>query len=169
MTIRKTTEKDTLRRQEIFDLGIQYQKTHGNPNQWQPGYPGAAALRQDIEQGTGYVIEHEGRIVGTFALIPGEDPSYGSIAGGDWLSDAPYATIHRVASDGSVKGIGDVILKYSIAQRGHVRIDTHRDNGTMQHVILKNGFQYCGVIQMANGNGARLAYEYIPSGEKMAE
>lgn len=160
MLIRKTTQEDLPRRQEIFDIGRKYQRENGNPNQWKPGYPGEEALLRDIQEGTGYVVEQDGRIVGTFALIYGEDPTYGYIEGGEWKSDRPYATVHRVASDGSVKGLGNVILQWCIRQAGHVRIDTHHDNKTMQHVIEKNGFQYCGVIFLENGD-PRVAYEYL--------
>lgn len=160
MTIRKTTVEDIPRRQEIFEIGRKYQQENGNPNQWKPGYPGVAALHDDIEAGTGYVVEHDGKIVGTFALIYGEDPTYGYIEDGAWKSAEPYAAIHRVASDGSVRGLGDVILQWCIHQAGHVRIDTHHDNKTMQHVIEKNGFQYCGVIYLADGS-PRVAYEYL--------
>ena len=106
------------------------------------------------------MVEHDGKIVGTFALIYGEDPTYGYIEDGAWKSAEPYAAIHRVASDGSVRGLGDVILQWCIHQAGHVRIDTHHDNKTMQHVIEKNGFQYCGVIYLADGS-PRVAYEYL--------
>ncbi len=165
--IRKTTLEDMARRQEIFDLGRMYQQTHGNPNQWKPGYPGRETLLQDVEEGTGYVVEVDGRIVGTFALIYGEDPTYGYIEDGGWLSDAPYAAVHRVASDGSVKGLGNVMLQWCIRQAGHVRIDTHHDNKTMQHVVEKNGFQYCGVIYLENGD-PRVAYEIMGEGAPAA-
>ena len=160
MLIRKTTVEDIPRRQEIFDIGRAYQKANGNLNQWKEGYPGQAALDFDIQQGTGYVVEHEGRIVGTFALIPGEDPTYGYIEDGEWKSNEPYCAIHRVASDGSVKGLGDFILQWCIQKAGHVRIDTHKDNKTMQHVIKKNGFEYCGVIYLADGS-PRIAFERL--------
>ena len=160
MLIRKTTVEDIPRRQEIFDIGRKYQKENGNPNQWKKGYPGETALRDDIEKGTGYVVEQDGKIVGTFALIYGEDPTYGYIEDGAWKSSEPYAAIHRVASDGSVKGVGSYILQWCIQQAGHVRIDTHHDNKTMQRVIEKNGFEYCGVIYLADGS-PRVAYEYL--------
>ena len=38
-----------------------------------------------------------------------------------------------------------------------LRIDTHRDNKIMQTLLAKNGFQYCGVIRLTNGE-PRLAY-----------
>mgnify|MGYP002933455973 FL=1 len=47
-----------------------------------------------------YVLREEGAIHGVFAFILGEDPTYRVIEQGAWLSDAPYGTIHAVASDG---------------------------------------------------------------------
>ena len=40
-----------------------------------------------------------------------------------------------------------------------VRIDTHRDNKTMQHVVTKHGFKRCGIIYLENG-APRIAYQY---------
>ena len=54
----------------------------GNPNQWPDGYPPLSLLEADIAQGHSYVLEDEtGQLVGTFALIGGEDPTYGQIDG----------------------------------------------------------------------------------------
>ncbi len=47
---------------------------------------------------------------------------------------------------------------YSKIYEGKWLDDTHRDNHIMQHNILKHGFQYCGVILLANGD-ERLAYQ----------
>ena len=45
---------------------------------------------------------------------------------------------------------------------GHLRIDTHADNHIMQHLILKNGFEQCGIIHIADGS-ERIAYEKVVS------
>ena len=39
-----------------------------------------------------------------------------------------------------------------------IRIDTHRDNVIMHHILREYGFIYCGVIYLANGD-ARDAYQ----------
>ena len=41
---------------------------------------------------------------------------------------------------------------------GNLRIDTHRDNVIMRHVIDLYGFTYCGIIYLLNGD-ERLAYQ----------
>ena len=77
---------------------------------------------------------------------------------GQWLNDKPYGVIHRIASDGKTKGIGSFCVNWVVSQCGNVRIDTHRDNVVMQNMLKKNGFQYCGIIHIENGE-ERLAYQ----------
>ena len=38
------------------------------------------------------------------------------------------------------------------------QIDTHKDNIPMQRVLLRNGFVYCGIIHLENGD-ERIAYQ----------
>ena len=92
-------------------------------------------------------------------LRPGDDPTYAVIYDGAWPSSAPYTTIHRVASNGEVHGIMQLVLRYAMHRHHTLRIDTHRDNHLMRHLILKAGFRYCGIIHTATG-GERLAYQY---------
>ena len=52
---------------------------------------------------------------------------------------------------------------FSTSQRcGNIRVDTHRDNKVMQHILTKQGFQRCGIIYVKNGT-ERIAYQvYLP-------
>ena len=104
--------------------------------------------------------KHSDGIHGVFAFILGEDPTYHVIENGQWLSDAPYGTIHAVASDGSIHGLLTQVVTYCLQTIRHLRIDTHPDNLIMQHVITKNGFTKCGIIYVADGT-PRLAYERL--------
>ena len=79
---------------------------------------------------------------------------------GEWLSDAEYGTIHRVASDGRIHGMMGMIVQFCSERITHLRIDTHADNKIMQHLILKNGFKRCGIIYISDGS-PRIAYERI--------
>ena len=108
---------------------------------------------------TSYAVEQQGRLVATFVLRPGDDPTYAVIYDGAWPSSGPYATIHRVASNGEAHGIMQLVLRYAMHRHHTLRIDTHRDNHLMRHLILKAGFRYCGIIHTATG-GERLAYQY---------
>ena len=100
-----------------------------------------------------------GRIRGVFYFVIGPDPTYSVIEDGGWLSDEPYGTIHRIASDGS-GGLFSAVLKFCRSRIGHIRIDTHHDNRVMQHVVEKHGFSRRGIIFLANGD-PRIAYEMI--------
>ena len=42
----------------------------------------------------------------------------------------------------------------------NLRIDTHNDNLTMQHIVAKAGFSYCGIIRLEDGD-PRLAYQLV--------
>ncbi len=132
----------------------------GNPYQWASGGPTKGQLLNDIINNDLYVIKENERIVGVFAFIIGEDPTYKIIERGKWLSDSEYGTIHRVASDGSNHGLFDLIIEYCSNIIDHLRIDTHSDNKVMQHLIEKNGFQKCGIIYVSDGS-ARIAYERL--------
>ena len=133
---------------------------HGNETQWIDGYPGKEQLRADIPRGSCYVFEEDGRIVGTFTLIIGIEPNYQRIENGAWHSDKPYGTIHRIASDGTVRGLAKACFSFCRAQIDYLRIDTHRDNLTMQAAIQKFGFRECGTIYVEDGT-ERIAYDYL--------
>ena len=162
MQIRKTKEEDLPRMLEIYAYARQFMSDHGNPRQWAlRGWPPEDLLRKDILQGDSYVCEHEGRVVGTFFFVKGKDiePNYRVIHDGAWLDESPYGVIHRIASDGSVKGTGAFCINWAYEQCGHLRIDTHTDNTVMQKLLAKLGFIHCGTIYVSEDNDPRLAYE----------
>lgn len=146
---------------EIYSVAKEFMKKSGNPTQWNGNYPDKETLYEDIKNGQLFVIAEDGSdcIHGCFALIGGDDPTYGYIDG-NWISDTAYGTIHRVASDGKKKGIFDECVKFARTKYDHLRVDTHKDNKPMQHVILKNGFEYTGVIYLEDGS-PRQAYEWL--------
>ena len=162
MEIRKSGPDDLARIMEIYAYARAFMASHGNPGQWGPTqWPPEALIRRDIEQGDSYVCLHEGRIVGVFYYVFGEDiePTYRHIEDGAWLDDSPYGVVHRVAGDGSVKGIGSFCLDWAFRQCGHLRIDTHGDNVVMQGLLKKLGFAHCGTIHVEEDDDPRLAYE----------
>ena len=162
--IRQSTLADIPCLQEIFAIARRFMAATGNPNQWADDYPGEELLRSDIASGDSYVVILDGRIVATFLMRVGIDPTYNVIYGGQWLNDFPYATIHRIASSGEVKGILHLAVQFALQKYGSIRIDTHSDNRVMQNAIIKEGFVYCGIIYCWSG-AARLAYQYTKTGK----
>ena len=157
MSIRKTEHKDLDTVFAIYAHAREQMKKNGNPTQWGDTHPARALIEEDVERGTSYVIEENGEIVGVFAFIPGEDPTYRYIEG-EWLNNAPYGTVHRIASAGKRKGIFETCLAFCEAQAENVRVDTHADNAIMQHLLEKFGYRRCGVIYVRDGS-PRVAYQ----------
>ncbi len=157
--IRKATAEDIDDILKIMDAARQIMRSSGNLYQWTDGYPSADVILGDIEKGGGYVVEDDKKKVAYFAFLPAPEPTYEHIYQGRWLEDdRPYHVIHRMASYPNVHKCFHDILIYCLTINPNIRIDTHRDNGIMQHNILKHGFTYCGIIYLANGD-ERLAYQ----------
>lgn len=160
MLIRKTAEADLLQIAKIYENAKRFMRETGNPNQWNSDRPSLLSAREDMEKGVGYVVEEDGEILAVFMFTQDPDPTYAKIYGGKWLSDAPYGVIHRIAVAKQGQGIIGKCIDECFARCQNLRIDTHRDNLPMQRALLKRGFEYCGIIYLANGD-ERLAYQKI--------
>lgn len=156
--IRKAIESDLLEIMEIYKTAREFMKNNGNPTQWGDKYPDRDMLILDISKEQLYIYEENGTIHGVFAFIIGEDETYKVITDGEWLNNSIYGTIHRIASDGKIKGLFNKTVDYCFNCISHLRIDTHYDNRVMQHLIEKNGFINCGTIYVSDGS-PRIAYE----------
>lgn len=164
MEVRQTTEQDFRRVMKLYECARAFMAAHGNPDQWgATQWPPKQLIRDDILRGMSYVCVHEERIVGTFFFQMGDDiePTYRRIYDGTWLGRGAYGVVHRLAGDGSVKGIGKFCLDWAYRQCGHLRIDTHGDNVVMQSLLQKMGFKHCGTIFVEEDDAPRLAYEKI--------
>ena len=165
MKIRKAAQEDLPRMMEIYAYAREFMAAHGNPNQWgKNNWPPRELIESDINAGKSYVCVNEaGRVIGTFYFIFGKDiePTYREIENGAWIGDDTYGVVHRVASDGSEKGIGSFCLNWAFGQCGHLRIDTHDDNVVMQSMLTKLGFVHCGTIYVREDKDPRRAYEKV--------
>lgn len=157
--IRRARTQDLDDIEKVYAAARRYMAQSGNPKQWGDGYPQREMLEQDIQKGWLYVVEEAGHICGAFAFIVGEDPTYAVIEEGEWFNGAPYGTIHRLAGDGTMKGLFGKCLSFCKGIEPNIRADTHADNKTMQHVLEKHGFQRCGIVHVWDGT-PRIAYQY---------
>ena len=160
MKIRKSRMEDVNDIMNIIAAAKQYMVSHGNTTQWVDGYPGEEIIISDIKDNNSYVITHNDIIAGTFSFIIGKEPTYQVIKNGEWHYDRPYGTIHRLASAGIARGISRACFEYCLHQMDYIRIDTHKDNISMQAAIEKFGFKRCGNVYMLNGT-ERIAYDYL--------
>lgn len=161
MHIRHSQPDDLPVLLSIFEEAKQKMRAANNLNQWTNGYPSPQLLLDDIQKQQSYIILKDSIPLATFVLASGNDPTYTSIYQGAWLNDSqPYLTIHRLASRHEAHGIAQLVFNYAYSILPNLRADTHRDNLPMRHILTTNGFQYCGIIHLLNGD-ERLAYQKI--------
>lgn len=156
--IRHATTADIGTIMKLIDEGRQKMIAQGNTKQWSKGHPSQEVIEQDIAKGNSYLICNGDEVLATFALVEGPDPTYVEIYNGQWLNDKTYFVVHRAASSPKAHGVMRTILNYSFQHTDTLRIDTHEDNKTMQALLKKNGFNYCGIIHLENGD-PRLAFQ----------
>ena len=166
MKLRKSTEQDIPEIMNIIKEAQNYFKQN-HINQWQNNYPNIQTVLTDIKNGYGYVLLEDDIIIATVSISFDGEKNYEKIMDGNWLSFGDYVVLHRLAvkNDCKGKGISSILLnmieKICIEKDIHsIKIDTHEQNISMQRLLDKNGFQYCGVIFVAD-QSPRVAYEKI--------
>lgn len=149
----------------IIDQAKTYLKSN-NINQWQDGYPNKETFINDINNDCLYLVKEDNTVLSVFALT-NYDGNYDVIYDGKWHSDKAYVAVHRIAIDDKFKGRGvaKYIFDYVKDNYSYIRVDTHKDNLSMQKCLLKNGFKYCGIIYLSRDNSSRLAYDFIDDKE----
>lgn len=166
MEFRKSQEKDIHKIMEIIKQAQDYFKEN-NIDQWQNNYPNDEVIKEDIKNNHSYVLVSNGEIVATSAVSFDGEETYNEIYEGSWITCDKYAVIHRIAVSDNHKGSG---LSHRIVQCVEemcreknvfsIKVDTHKDNISMQNMLKKNGFKYCGIIHLSYG-AERVAYEKI--------
>lgn len=151
--------------QDIMHLIIQAKVflAEQNIDQWQNEYPNENDILQDLEQKNGYVLCENTNIVGYVCISFDGERCYDVIRG-SFLSQQPYATVHRMAVANEKKGKGlagklfDFAEELCMERKIHsIRVDTDEKNLLMQRVFQKQGFVYCGVVDV--GDSEKIVFE----------
>ncbi len=165
ISIKKATDSDLERLMDIYAYARDFMARTGNPHQWgDTNWPSREVILKDIAAGEAYVIlAPDGHIAGAFVYRKGPvaDPCYREISDGAWRQERPYGVVHRLAGDGSVKGLAQMCFDWAYTDCGYLRVDTHPDNHVMQKILEDRGFVYCGVIHVEHDDHPRLAYDRI--------
>jgi len=134
-------------------------------DQWQNGYPTPEILLQDMDRKNAYVLVDQDEIIAMMTVIFNDEPTYDRIYDGAWLTTGAFAVVHRMAVADKRKQCG--IASYLIGEvericrANHIpslKMDTHKDNKPMRHLLEKCGLVRCGFILLRDGN-PRIAYE----------
>ncbi len=160
MTVRKAVEEDLASIYEIYKRAREYMRTHGNPEQWGDGYPPHWLIKEDKKRERLFVITEGGTIEAVFVFFIGDEEAYFNIDG-SWSCSLPYGVVHRVASSGRIRNITKAIFDYCFTKTDYIRIDTHRDNTTMQNALSRYGFVFCGTVYYNRNNAVteRIAFD----------
>lgn len=166
MEFRKSVEADIDKIMIIIKQAQNYFKEN-NIDQWQNNYPNSETIKNDIKNNNSYVLVKNGEVVATTVISFNGDSNYDHIYDGKWLSNDKFAVIHRIAINNTYKGLGlssEIIKtaeKMCLERDVHsIKVDTHKDNLSMQKLLKKNNFEYCGVIYVSDGT-ARIAFEKL--------
>ena len=133
---RKAEETDIERIWQIIGQAKAQMQRLGS-QQWDENYPAIEHIRQDIQDGNGYVICREDRVVAYGVISFDGEPVYKDIEG-KWSNDLPYVIVHRLAIADEMKRQG--MAKQFMLQAEEVsrkkgvynfRVDTKYDNAYM--------------------------------------
>ncbi len=120
-----------------------------------------------INKGYSFVFTEKDNIVASVAISFDGENTYNYIYEGKWLSNEKYCVIHRLVVDSKLKGNGisskiikkieEICLENNIHS---IKIDTHKENLSMQKLLKKNNFSYCGIIYLES-KAPRVAFEKL--------
>lgn len=166
MEFRLAKELDREKIEKIYEDGSLKLKNLGI-DQWQGNEkPNLNNFSNLNENKIIYVLEDEEIIVST-VIIYDKDDDYENNLAGEWKSPRPYVALHRIGSLASErkKGYGRKIIEFaeSYARENNfksVRIDTHRENKSMQNLLNALGYTYVGLVYLG-GKSERFAYEKV--------
>lgn len=151
MIFRPATPEDLPAILVILEAAIR-RLSEAGVDQWQHGYPNRTRIEADLEEGIGYVVEEEDRVVAYGAVIFTGEPSYREIEGA-WLTEVEdYVVVHRMCVADEVVGRGygrrfmQAVEQLSRGRVQSFRVDTHADNRVMQSLLPRLGFTRCGII-----------------------
>ena len=163
MDLRKAEEKEAEACYQCIEDARAYHKSMGF-EQWHPDYPTLQTILDDIADSTGYAFIKDNKVIGYCCIKFGNEPAY-DVIDGAWKTDKPYAVVHRMAFSSNARGKGlskeAISLIKELCRKEHIdaiRVDTQEENKVMQHIVEREGFSYCGLVQF--DGGPKLAYEW---------
>lgn len=163
MILRKAQIDEANTSYQCIEDAKKYQNSLGFV-QWHEGYPTFLMIEDDITNGTGFVFVEDNEILGYCCIIIGDEPAY-HVIDGSWKTDRTYAVVHRMAFAQHSRGKGLAGKAFSLIKSfciengiGAIRIDTQEENKVMQHILTREGFEYCGLVTF--DGGPKLAYEW---------
>jgi len=166
MTLRKAERNDLVRVMEITRAVVPLMQAAGN-TQWSDAYPSLSRFAMDCDNGSLYVFEEDGVLRG-FVVVDDDHPkAYDDIG---WeVPRTKSAAMHRMAVDPGSQGKGFAghmvkSVESMLVDAGYLGIhtDTSLENGKMQYLFEKQGFEFRGRLHLdENEDDWYVAYEKV--------
>ena len=164
MEFRLAREIDKIEIEKIYEDGSLKLKSLGI-NQWQgQDKPNLDNFKNLIANKNIFVLEDNKRVVST-VIIYDYDLDYEKNLDGKWNSSKAYVALHRIGTLESErnKGYGRKIIEFAesyarVNNFKSARIDTHRENKSMQNLLKSMNYIYVGLVYL-DGKNERLAFE----------
>ncbi|WP_238483809.1 GNAT family N-acetyltransferase [Anaerosporobacter faecicola] len=156
VTLRLGKKTEIHQLEKLYDDVNEYLEANINYPGWKKGiYPTREDAENGIEEGTLYVAEAAGEIVGSLILRHKPEPAYASAT---WQTDVEYEKIlviytFVVDPKKQGQGIGRKMLEQieelakNLRMRA-LRLDVYEKNTPAIHLYQKCGFQYIGTVSL---------------------
>ena len=129
-------------------------------------------FKQDIENGSCYVVRYGNAFAGMFSVVSGDTPfCEHTITDGRWHNSGKHVVIRRLAVENRYAGTGmaDMVMGFAeqiAREQGAeaIRVPVHKKNVPMKKLLAKHNYRYRGNIDLAltkDGLDLRQAFEKI--------
>ncbi|MEE1037901.1 MAG: GNAT family N-acetyltransferase [Eubacterium sp.] len=152
---RKGEERDLDRIAEIYNEFLDYEAEHGTKTNWIKGvYPTRKNAERGLENGTLYVGELDGQVVGSYVLNHIQPEEYAKLQWEYPGEGEEVIVIHTLCIDVNLqgKGLGPQFVEYAL-EHGRklgcktMRLDTYEHNDPAAKMYDKMGFRYVGITE----------------------
>jgi len=125
-------------------------KVVGN-HQWDESYPDRARFARDVDNGSLFVADDAGDVIGFVTVDHDEPPGYDGLR---WSDRGDALVIHRLAVDPKRRAAGvattlEAFVCGAARQLGimHLKIDTYSTNAAMQAFLTRKGYRKVGEME----------------------
>ncbi|MGV3464194.1 MAG: GNAT family N-acetyltransferase [Heyndrickxia sp.] len=117
-------------------------------DQWSDVYPTASNFETDVHNGSLFVLEEEGAVIGSITVDQNQPAEYQPIP---WRKEDSAFVFHRLVVNPHSRGKGEATKLIKFAEQyavdhevPYMRIDTYSLNKKAQNLFEKNGYRKVG-------------------------
>ena len=150
MDIQPAAERDVDGILSVFRHALGFMRAQGNTEEWDESTITAEIVRQDIGMEAGMVVLQNGRLIGYFAAVPGDEVDIPDGLG--WKdTGAPFLWVTRIASLEETHGVFHQVFGHCLSRCGDIRLCTTEKNAPMMRALESHYFSPVGTFRRGDG------------------